>query len=80
MPISNNQKLSGAAVHRGASLYTHQVTDTKIKTYVNKNMYEIGYEVYIIDDNLNANNFLAVLEDYVNRTFVFNKDFVRNRS
>lgn len=57
-----------------------QITDTKIKTYVNKNMYEIGYEVYIIDDNLSANNFLAILEDSVNRTFVFNKDFVRNRS
>ena len=57
-----------------------QITDTKIKTYVNKDMYEIGYEVYLIDDNINANNFLAILEDSVNRTFIFNKDFVRNRS
>ena len=48
-----------------------QITDTKIKTYVNKDMYEIGYEVYLIDDNINANNFLAILEDSVNRTFIF---------
>ena len=57
-----------------------QITETSIKTYVNKDMYEIAYEIYIIDDNLSANNFLAILEDSVNRTFVFNKDFVRNRS
>lgn len=57
-----------------------QITDVKTKTYVNKDMYEIGYTIYLIDDNIDTNNFLAILEDSVNRTFIYNKDFVRNRS
>mgnify|MGYP003584656014 FL=1 len=57
-----------------------QVSAVKTKTYVNKDMYEISYSIYIIDDTLATNNFLAVLEASVNRRFKYNKDFMRNRS
>lgn len=57
-----------------------QVTKVSLKTYVSKDMYAIEYGVYLIDDSRETNEFLYSLVNSVNRTFVYNPDFMRNRS
>lgn len=57
-----------------------EIKQVSLKTYVNKDMFVINYSVYLIDDSRETNAYLYSLEQSVNRTFVYNPDFMRNRS
>lgn len=57
-----------------------QITSVKLKTYVNKDIYAVSYQVFLFNNNQATEDFLIILEQSVNRKFYFNSDFIRNRS
>lgn len=57
-----------------------QVTAVNLKSYVDTNIFAIDFEIYLIGDTNEADNFITALEAGVNRTFFYNADFLRNRS
>lgn len=64
----------------GKKLGIFQITKVELKSYVDTNIYNIDFEIFLFGGIPEANSFLYNLEQSVNRKFIYDSDYLKNKS